>query len=157
MPYRRSALAAALFALTLLFFVPTMAQGPAGMKTIQTGIEYGVFYRNLKSAVRKSPINILFVACAHCGAKSLGVTIRKNNVFHVYGPHFAVRMLEASVAAGFEAPLRLYTTEQADGTAALTYRLPTAAFAPYGNADIDAMAEDLDAIFEQIVQDALNG
>jgi hypothetical protein len=38
-------------------------------------------------------------------------------------------MLEASVPAGTEAPIRFYVTEDADGAASLTYRLPRAAFA----------------------------
>jgi len=133
------------------------AEGPVGMRTVETGIAYSQFHDRLKAAVAASPINVLFIACAHCGAKSLGITIPKNNVFHVFGPQFAVRMLEASVEAGFEAPLRLYTTERADGTAALTYRLPSAAFAPYGNPEIDAMARELDGIFERIVDTAVNG
>jgi uncharacterized protein (DUF302 family) len=60
-------------------------------------------------------------------------------------------MLAASVEAGFEAPLRIYVTEQPDGTASLTYRRPTAVFSPYGNADIDAMARELDPVFAAIV------
>ena len=53
------------------------------------------------------------------------------------------------------APLRFYLTEGADGTATLTYRTPSATFAPYGSADLDAMARELDAIWEKIVSDTL--
>jgi uncharacterized protein (DUF302 family) len=66
----------------------------------------------------------------------------------------AVRMLAASVPAGIEAPLRIYVTENADGRASLTYRTPSSVFAPYGSAELDAMARELDPIFESIVQDA---
>jgi uncharacterized protein (DUF302 family) len=65
-------------------------------------------------------------------------------------PDFAVRMLEASVAAGIEAPLRFYITENADGTATLTYRKPSAVFAPYEVPALDEMAKELDEIFAKI-------
>jgi uncharacterized protein (DUF302 family) len=66
----------------------------------------------------------------------------------------AVRMLEASVAAGIEAPLRLYVTEDADGTAKLTYRLPSAVFAPYRHPELDRLAAELDVLFARIAADA---
>ena len=75
-------------------------------------------------------------------------------VVMVFHPRFAVRMLEASVPAGIEAPLRFYITENADGTTTLTYREPSSVFAPYDNADLDAMAKELDAIFARIAADA---
>lgn len=64
-------------------------------------------------------------------------------------------MLRASVPAGIEAPLRIYLTEQADGTSRLTYRKPSAVFKPYGSAELDEMAAELDVIFEKIVRDAV--
>jgi uncharacterized protein (DUF302 family) len=65
-------------------------------------------------------------------------------------------MLEASVAAGIEAPIRFYVTENEDGTARLTYRRPSAVFAPYadGGAALVALAGELDAIFAAIAEAA---
>jgi uncharacterized protein (DUF302 family) len=64
-------------------------------------------------------------------------------------------MLRASVPAGIEAPLRIYVTENADGTSRLTYRKPSAVFKPYGNAELDGMAAELDEIFAKIIGDAV--
>ena len=64
-------------------------------------------------------------------------------------------MLEASVAGGIEAPLRFYLTENADGTATLTYRAPSAVFAPYDSPKLDEMARELDAIWENIARDTV--
>ena len=75
-------------------------------------------------------------------------------VIGVYRNDFAVRMLEASVPAGIEAPLRFYLTENADGTATLSYRAPSAVFKPYGSAELDAMASKLDPIFARIAAQA---
>ena len=72
----------------------------------------------------------------------------------IYRPDFAVRMLKASEAAGIEAPLRLYVTERPDGTARLTYRLPSHVFGAYHVAALDAMGKELDVIVAKIVADA---
>ena len=52
-----------------------------------------------------------------------------------------------------EAPLRFYLTENTDGTATLSYKLPSAVFAPYtGEAgpDLASAAAELDALFAEI-------
>ncbi len=59
------------------------------------------------------------------------------------------------LAAGIEAPLRFYLTESADGTATLTVQKPSATFAPYGSAELDAMAQELDALWGKIVSDTI--
>jgi uncharacterized protein (DUF302 family) len=64
-------------------------------------------------------------------------------------------MLEASVPAGIEAPIRFYIVENADGSASLSYQMPSAVFAPYGGADLDAMAQELDQIWQKIIDDTL--
>jgi len=72
----------------------------------------------------------------------------------IFHPRFAVRMLKASVAAGIEAPLRLYLTENVDGTARLTYRLPSHVFGAYDVPALDVMGRELDRIVAKIVADA---
>jgi uncharacterized protein (DUF302 family) len=66
-------------------------------------------------------------------------------------------MLASSVAAGIEAPIRFYVTEGADGVATLSYRTPSAVFAPYvtrRKKELGVIARELDAIFAQIAIDA---
>ena len=81
------------------------------------------------------------------------MTIPGNAVIMVFHPKYAVRMLEASVPAGIEAPLRFYVTEGEDGSATLTYRTPTSVFAPYENANLNEMAGELDVLFEKIASE----
>ena len=40
------------------------------------------------------------------------------------------------------------------GTTSVTWRDPSAVFAPYGSAELNAMAKELDPVFEKIVRDA---
>ena len=51
-------------------------------------------------------------------------------------------MLKADFAAGIEAPTLLYVTRNADGSATMTYRKPTALFAPYKAPGLDAMVRE---------------
>jgi len=147
-------LAGALLALA----APAAAENPTpypGTNIIRTSHSYQDLVGRLDAAVRASKMGLVTRASATVGAaKALNRTIPGNMVVGVYRPDFAVRMLEASVAAGIEAPLRFYITEEADGTATLTYRTPSAVFAPYEVPALDEMARELDAIFAKIAADA---
>ncbi len=143
--------------LGLLLALPAGAETPApysGMRNVETGQPFAAYVERLKAAVRANRMGIVAHACATCGAKAIGVTIPGNHVVMIFHPRFAVRMLKASVAAGIEAPLRLYLTENADGTARLTYRLPSHTFAAYGVPALDEMGRELDTIVAKIVADA---
>ena len=75
----------------------------------------------------------------------------------VFNNDFAVRVLATSTAAMIEAPIRFYVTENADGTATLSYKLPSTVFAPYldeSGADLAALAAELDRHFAAIAAQA---
>jgi uncharacterized protein (DUF302 family) len=62
-------------------------------------------------------------------------------------------MLNASVSAGIEAPVRFYISENPDGTATLSYKMPSFVFAPYfdeGGDALKALVVELDGIFAKI-------
>ena len=146
----------------ILFMVVVAGPAPAanptpypGTQVIATKHSYKALVASLDAAVKASKMGLVSRASATLGAKAkLGKTIPGNMVVGVYRPDFAVRMLAASVPAGIEAPLRFYITENADGTATLTYRKPSAVFAPYEVPALDEMAQELDTIFARIAADA---
>ncbi len=143
--------------LGLLLAFPVRAEKPApysGMRSVEINQPFAGYVARLKEAVRANRMGIVAHACATCGAKAIGVTIPGNQVVMIFHPRFAVRMLKASIAAGIEAPLRLYLTENTDGTARLTYRLPSHTFGAYQVPALDAMAKDLDRVVANIVADA---
>ena len=125
-----------------------------GTHVIKTGHSYQAMVKKLPEAVSKNKMGVVAKASATLGARKIGVTISGNMVVMVFHPKFAVRMLQASVPAGIEAPLRFYITENADGTTTLTYREPSSVFAPYDSAELDKMAKELDVIFARIAADA---
>ena len=135
---------------------PALAELP-GWKVAKTPHGYKALIERLDQAVKDNKMGLVTRASATVGAKKvLSKTIPGNMVIGVYRPDFAVRMLEASVPAGIEAPIRLYITENDDGTATLSYKTPSAVFAPYedGGAKLRDLAAELDEIFARIARQA---
>ncbi len=127
-----------------------------GTVTAKSAFGFGDTVSRLEQSVESNKMGLIAKASASGGAAGRGVKIAGNTVLMVFRNDYAVRMLAASVPAGIEAPIRIYVTEEADGKASVTYRIPSAVFAPYGNAQLDAMARELDPIFGKIVRDAVN-
>ncbi|MGI9350769.1 MAG: DUF302 domain-containing protein [Rhizobiaceae bacterium] len=130
----------------------------AGWITHETKIPYKELYPRLKEAIKKSGLRHITTASASAGAKGRGIMIPGNRVVGVYNNLFAVRMLEASIAAGMEAPIRIYLTERSDGGSNISYKTPTFAFTPYfeeGGKPLKDMASELDALFVQIAKDTI--
>jgi uncharacterized protein (DUF302 family) len=142
-----------LFAMT---GVATAASGENGMTVLPTKHSFPELVAKLDAAVQAANMGLVTRASASGGAAGRGVKIPGNMVVGVYRNDFAVRMLEASVPAGIEAPIRFYVTENTDGTATLSYRAPSVVFAPYKGGDkLKALAKELDGIFARIAADAV--
>ncbi len=143
--------------LIAILALPVRAENPtpySGTQVIETGQPFDVFVEKLTASIAANKMGLVGNACATCGARNIGVTIPGNRVMMIFNPHFAVRMLKASKASGIEAPIRLYITEQPDGKARLTYRLPSHVFGVYKVPALDNMAKELDEIFARIVSQA---
>jgi uncharacterized protein (DUF302 family) len=146
---------APMFFAMLVTATPTvLADSPApGTKTLQSSVAFDELTARLEKSIEANKMALVAQASASKAAAARGVKIPGNAVFMVFRKDYAVR-LAASIPAGIEAPLRLYVTEGADGKASITFRTPSAVFAPYANGDLDAMARELDPVFEKIVHEA---
>ena len=111
---------AAFAALALGFAAPSRAGELPGTQTLASPHEFAALVAKLEAAVTEHKMAVVAKASASQGAAARGVKIPGNAVIMVFRNDFAVRMLEASVPAGIEAPLRFYVTENADGKASLT-------------------------------------
>jgi uncharacterized protein (DUF302 family) len=156
MQYHRVVWTAVVIGLTCVYGLPVtvMAKDPSPRVVIETKKPFQTFTQDLTAAVRKNKMGLVCRASAQAGAASIGMKIPGNQVFMIYRPDFAVRMLKASVEAGFEAPIRIYVVEQGDGTARVSYIKPSDVFAGYENAELNAIAHELDTIFAAILRDA---
>ncbi|MEO9526312.1 DUF302 domain-containing protein [Roseibium sp.] len=124
-----------------------------GWQVLPTSLGYDELVENLQTAVKAEGMFLVTQASASSGAKGRGLTIAGNRIIGVYRNDYAVRMLEASVAAGIEAPIRFYVTETGDGTATLSWKTPSFVFAPYmdeGGEPLAELAAELDAVFQTI-------
>lgn len=144
-----------IMALCLSALATSASAAPPAVITTSSGHGFDALVTRLEAAIGQHNMGLVAQASASRGAASRGVKIPGNAVLMVFRNDYAVRMLAASVPAGIEAPLRLYVTEQPDGTAQVHYAAPSVVFAPYGSAALDAMARELDPIFAQIVADAV--
>ncbi len=110
-----------------------------------------------RAAIAAAGLAVVTEAGPTEAAARRGITIPGNRVIGAFNNHYAIRVLELSTPAMIEAPIRLYVTENADGTATLSWKRPSTVFAPYmdeapGLAEI---AAELDRAFAGIADAAL--
>ena len=149
----------ALLALLTLAPVTSMADSVVerpGWSVHRTSHSYKDLIVRVKSAVKKEKLAVVTEAGPTGVAKSRGIDIPGNRVLGIYNNDFAVRVIRLSVPAMIEAPIRMYVTENLDGTATLSYKKPSHVFAPYfaEAPDLRDIASELDERFDRISQDA---
>lgn len=112
---------------------------------------------DVKASVKAHKFGVVTQAGPTGAAKRRGIIIPGNRVIGVFNNVYAVRVLKLSTAAMIEAPIRLYVTENPDGTATLSYKLPSTVFAPYvAEAEgLASIAAELDTAFAAIAREAV--
>ncbi len=152
--------AAALILGGFVLAAPLMAEVSArpGWAVHPSDKDFATLLKDLKTAVQVQDMGLVTEAGPTGAAAARGITIPGNRVLGVFSNHYAVEILALSTAAMIEAPIRFYVTENADGTATLSYKTPTHVFTPYlpeaGDA-LAALAARLDATFAAIASAAL--
>ncbi len=133
--------------------LPAVAQ--EGRITAVSRAPFATVAARLAEAIAEQKMALVCHADAQAGASARGVKIKGNQVMMVFRNDFAVRLLAADPKAGFEAPIRIYLSENPDGTATISYLPPSVVFAPYPHPEVRAVAAELDPIFKAIVERAL--
>jgi uncharacterized protein (DUF302 family) len=124
-----------------------MPEGLDGWWIETTEYPYAELIERVEAAVDAAPMGIVFRASPNQAARQmLDIELPGNMVIGVFAPNYAARLMATYLPAQIEAPLRLYITANQDGTATLSYRLPSAVFAAYpqGGPELTAIAEELD-------------
>ena len=151
------AVAAMLCCLAVYSFAGSVAPRD-GWAVHDTPHSYTDLMERLKKAIKSNKMGLVTQAGPTEVAKRRGFDIPGNRVFGVFRNDYAVRAIRLSVPAMIEAPIRMYVTEDEDGSATLSYKTPSHVFAPYldeGGADLKALAEELDGVFAAIAADAI--
>src|SRR5262245_25214345 len=136
---------------------PVTAAAQDDRITVKSTAPFGRVAEALERAVTEEKMGLVCHANAQRAAAGRGVTIKGNQVLMVFRNDFAVRLLAADPAAGFEAPIRIYVYENDDGIASVSYRPPSKVLAPYRHPEVQAVARELDSIFNAIVERGVAG
>lgn len=130
-----------------------------GWSVTDTEMSYPELVDATKAAITEEGFGVVTEAGPTEAARSRGVEIPGNRVIGAFNNDYAVRILELSVPAMIEAPVRFYVTENEDGTATLSYKTPSHVFAPYfddGGSELETIAGELDDAFASISDAATN-
>lgn len=147
-----------LFALCLMA-MPVAAQDVAdltarpGWEVHATDLTHADLVASTRAAITANGMGIVTQAGPTGAAANRGVTIPGNTVIGAFNNAFAVRILRLSTSAMIHAPIRLYVTENTDGTATLSYIRPSHLLAPYFDdaaPDLAVAASELDHVFTAI-------
>ncbi|WP_170347208.1 DUF302 domain-containing protein [Ruegeria atlantica] len=149
----------ALIPLLCLIASPLWAQNaPEGWAVYPTQKPYAELVDATKAAIKENGLIVVTQAGPTKAAAARGISIPGNRVIGAFNNDYAVRVLETSVHAMIEAPIRFYVTENQDGTATLSYKTPSFVFAPYapeGGQDLLNIAAELDIKFQSIAERAV--
>ena len=118
---------------------------------------FDVLVQDTRAAIKKNGLIVVTQAGPTKAAAKRGIEIPGNMIIGAFNNAFAVDVLSTSTAAMIEAPIRFYLTENADGSATLSYKKPSFVFAPYldeGGPRLHEIAAELDALFATISQTA---
>ena len=129
-----------------------------GWAVHDTAKPYKQLIDDLKAAVKAEGLIVVTQAGPTGAARRRGIEIPGNRVIGVFNNDFAVRALGFSTAAMIEAPIRFYVTEDANGSATLSYKKPSHVWAPYldeGGTGLSDLAAELDAHFAAIATRAI--
>lgn len=149
-----------MIAIAAAFFATSAFAAPKSMEGWQvhpTKYSYQELIDRVKASTKANGMGVVTQAGPTGAAANRGVTIPGNRVIGIFNNKFAVDMLRASENAMIEAPVRMYITEEPDGTAVLSYKTPGHVFAPYAGdaAAVAKIAAKLDAKFAAIAADAV--
>jgi len=135
------------------------AAGPLGDRdgwaVLPTEKSYPGLIEAVKSAAGEAGLGVVTEAGPTEVARLRGIDIPGNRVIGLFNNDFAVRILALSTAAMIEAPVRMYVTENPDGTATLAYKRPSHVFMSYadeGGPELAAVAAEIDARFAEVAR-----
>lgn len=126
-----------------------------GWHSIATDKSYEDLAKSVKGSVSEVELAVVTEVGPTEAAKKRGITIPGNCVIGVFNNDFAVRILALSKAAMIEAPMRMYVTENEDGSATLSWKRPTLILMDYedeGGEELTAIAEELEARFDELAR-----
>lgn len=120
------------------------------MKHVVVNIDVGQTAVLLQEAVAAYPMGLVAHINGQANCEKKGFTVPADQILEVFRPDFAMRVWQAEKAAGIDIPLRIHLYEQT-GRTHVAFRTPHEVFAPYNNATLIKIADELAPIFDTIL------
>ncbi len=105
----------------------------------------------LKATIEGANMRIVSHINGQANAAKIGKNVPADQILEVFRPDFAVRVWAAYKPAGLDIPLRIHVYEDEDKHTVVQYRTAKTVFAPYQSSGLNMIAEELDTIFETIL------
>lgn len=121
------------------------------MKTRITPLDVEETVACLKQAIEAQGMRLVSHINGQANAARIGKQVPGDQVLEVFRPDFAIRVWQACKPAGIEIPVRIHVYENAEGMTRVACREPSALFARYESAALNAIGLELDEIFEAIL------
>ncbi|MEM6621158.1 MAG: DUF302 domain-containing protein [Pseudomonadota bacterium] len=129
-----------------------------GWVVIPTSMTYAELTARMPDAIKSQKMGKVTEAGPTEVAANRGVTIPGSRIYGVFNNKIAVDVIRLSISAMIEAPVRMYVTENPNGTATLSYKTPTAVFSPYfeeAGEELRTIAAGMDETFANIAAEAV--
>lgn len=121
------------------------------MRTFTTSLDPEAAIEKLLSGVEAEGMRVVAHINGQANAAKIGKTVPADQILEIFRPDFAVRVWEACKPAGHDIPLRIHVYEEA-GNTRVACRMPTSVFASYQSSELTSIGEELDAIFNRILE-----
>lgn len=120
------------------------------MITFNTSLSADDAAAKLIAAAQAVPMGLVAHINGQANAAKRGLSVPADQILEIFRPDFAVRVWKAHKPAGIDIPLRIHLYD-AGGKTQVAFRTAREVFAVYANAELDAIADELDPIFAAIL------
>lgn len=120
------------------------------MKTFTTSLSADEAIEQLKSGIEAEGLRIVAHINGQANAAKIGKQVPADQILEIFRPDYAIRVWSACKPAGHDIPLRIHVYEEDDKTK-VACRMPTAVFAPYGSDVLMEIGNELDSLFNNIL------
>jgi uncharacterized protein (DUF302 family) len=120
------------------------------MKTFVSSLGAEETVAKLLQGIEAANMRVVAHINGQANAAKMGKQVPADQILEVFRPDFAIRVWDACKPAGHDIPLRIHVYEEGD-TVKVACRMPGEVFAPFGEAELDAIGSELDAIFSDIL------
>ncbi|MES9911313.1 MAG: DUF302 domain-containing protein [Candidatus Sedimenticola sp. 4PFRAG1] len=120
------------------------------MKTFTTNLDAESAVSQLLKGIESENMRVVAHINGQANAAMIGKEVPADQILEIFRPDYAVRVWTACKAAGHDIPLRIHVYEE-DSLVKVSCRMPSDVFAPFRRSELDVIGEELDGVFNNIL------